>query len=499
MLFDCVVANISIADTWVLPTIGMEGDMSFFRMFRLLRLLRIVKLTRMVPELTVVVEGLLNSMRSMVWIVLLLMVMLYAFAICCVQVIGNADSGYPGYSEEHDDIFREIVDPFNNFIYFGSVPRAIHTLFGILLLSEWSLIRPVYELHYFFTPLFFGGLMMVTFGVLNVIIGIVVEKTTAAMTALRDEEVYAVLEEQKSTAENLADLLYKLDEDSDNKLSREELETGILEEADFGDLIKQLGLPIDFTVADFLHMLDCDGSGSLSREEFVTGTLRLIYSSEFQRDCLHSVTAGMIHHALRQMKVDMKREFLKVQTELQALQVPNFPSPVKGQVGPAPPVAQPKDRHTDDRSSERLHIDDSVVLALLPMAAFPNLSSDAAVLSNPDQSEWEPLKPPKSTFVALPRANEKSEHIQNSADALRVFNEALQATWVNENFQGVWLPLSTVHRSMNEDHSFDASSASHCSKRLMGGDPLSDCLRASAAVPRGSAGEHRTQSGYRSA
>ena len=41
MVFDCVVANISIADTWVLPLIGMEGDMGFFRMFRLLRLLRI--------------------------------------------------------------------------------------------------------------------------------------------------------------------------------------------------------------------------------------------------------------------------------------------------------------------------------------------------------------------------------------------------------------------------------------------------------------------------
>merc|ERR1712232_543015 len=125
-------------------------------------------------------------MGSMFWVVILLFVMLYALGICCVQVIGNDKSGYPSYDEGAESIRTELVDNFNNFIYFGTVFRSIYTLFGIVLLSEWPLIRPVAELHPFFVPLFFLALVLVTFGALNVIIGIVVEKTTEAMQSFKD-------------------------------------------------------------------------------------------------------------------------------------------------------------------------------------------------------------------------------------------------------------------------------------------------------------------------
>merc|ERR1712232_698809 len=242
-------------------------------------------------------------MGSMFRGVILLFVMLYALGICCVQVIGNDKSGYPSYDEGAESIRTELVDNFNNYIYFGTVFRSIYTLFGIILLSEWSLIRPIAEIHPVFLPTFYLALILVTFGVLNVMIGIVVEKTTEAIQRLKAEKQDQINEAQNDLCKLLADVLFDLDVDGDCTLSREEFEAGV-KDTRMVRLIANLGLPLCFTSVELFNMLDVDGSGVISKHEFVNGVLRLLNCNTFQRDCMLSMRFGTVQQSFKRLKAE---------------------------------------------------------------------------------------------------------------------------------------------------------------------------------------------------
>ena len=61
-VLDFVIAWVSIVSAWVLPWLHNRVDsrMSVIRVFRLLRLLRIFKIMKAIPELRIVVEGLVG-------------------------------------------------------------------------------------------------------------------------------------------------------------------------------------------------------------------------------------------------------------------------------------------------------------------------------------------------------------------------------------------------------------------------------------------------------
>merc|ERR1712216_198401 len=103
MLFDFVIAVASVVDTWIAPFVDL-GQTEFIRTFRLIRLLRVIRVTSVVPDLSALVKGLLNSVGGLFWICVLSGVILYMFSVCTVQILGKPDSGYPAYNESDQAI-----------------------------------------------------------------------------------------------------------------------------------------------------------------------------------------------------------------------------------------------------------------------------------------------------------------------------------------------------------------------------------------------------------
>merc|ERR1719424_16456 len=93
----------------------------------------------MVPELMTVVSGLLHSLKAMFWVFMLQLIILYSAAIVCVELIGQPDPElYPAGSLTPEAIAKEsLFLKFNNVFNFGSVPRAMNSLFNMVLLEEW--------------------------------------------------------------------------------------------------------------------------------------------------------------------------------------------------------------------------------------------------------------------------------------------------------------------------------------------------------------------------
>jgi hypothetical protein len=89
-LLDFVLVWLAIFDNWFLPIAGIHIEVGVFLVLRMLRVMRIARLLRASQGLKVLVEGMFKSMASLGWILILLMVNTYIFAIICCQVLdGN--------------------------------------------------------------------------------------------------------------------------------------------------------------------------------------------------------------------------------------------------------------------------------------------------------------------------------------------------------------------------------------------------------------------------
>ncbi|MGF1649943.1 MAG: ion transporter [Hyphomicrobiaceae bacterium] len=166
--FDTVIVAISL--------IPQSGSLSVLRALRILRVLRLISV---VPALRRVVASLLTAIPSMGAILLLLALINYVFAVMATKLFG--------------DRFPE---------WFGTLGASLYTLFQIMTLESWSMgiVRPVMEVYPLAWLLFVPYIMIVTFAVLNLFIGIVVD----AMQSQAHETQDAVIEITKSEYQSLA-------------------------------------------------------------------------------------------------------------------------------------------------------------------------------------------------------------------------------------------------------------------------------------------------------
>jgi voltage-gated sodium channel len=124
-----------------------------FAILRALRILRVLRLLGKVPRLRKLIESLLRALPSIGWVVFLLLMVFYIFAVMGTQLFG-------------DDFPR----------FFGTLGQSFYTLFQIMTLESWSMsvARPIMEAHSFAWLYFVAFILITTLTVLNLFIGIIV-------------------------------------------------------------------------------------------------------------------------------------------------------------------------------------------------------------------------------------------------------------------------------------------------------------------------------------
>jgi len=100
------------------------GDTHFFAAFRILRVLRILRMITFLPKLRLIIGALVKSIPSMGYIILLIAILFYVYAIVGVFVFGASDP-----------------------THFGDLHHTLVTLFKVLTLEGWTDIM---------NPLIFG-------------------------------------------------------------------------------------------------------------------------------------------------------------------------------------------------------------------------------------------------------------------------------------------------------------------------------------------------------
>ena len=142
-IFDLIVVGVA-----VLPA---TGNLSILRAFRILRVLRLVGA---IPSMRRVVAGLLNAIPGMGSIAFLLALIFYVFAVMATKLFGDA---FPAW--------------------FGTIGESAYSLFQIMTLESWSMgiVRPVMEAFPYAWAFFVPFIVITTFAVLNLFVGIIVD------------------------------------------------------------------------------------------------------------------------------------------------------------------------------------------------------------------------------------------------------------------------------------------------------------------------------------
>ncbi len=141
-LFDFVIVGISL-----MP--GSEG-LSVLRALRILRLLRVISVA---PRLRRVVEGFVSALPSMASVFLLMGIIFYIGAVMATKLFGAS--------------FPE---------WFGTMGRSAYSLFQVMTLESWSMgiVRPVMESHPWAWAFFVPFIIVTSFAVVNLLVGLIV-------------------------------------------------------------------------------------------------------------------------------------------------------------------------------------------------------------------------------------------------------------------------------------------------------------------------------------
>jgi voltage-gated sodium channel len=163
-LFDFFVVAIAL-----IPT---TGNLS---VLRALRILRVMRLITVVPSLRRVVGGLIAALPGMGSIVALLALIYYVFAVMATKLFAAS--------------FPE---------WFGNIGASAYSLFQIMTLESWSMgiVRPVMEKYPYAWAFFVPFIIVTTFAVLNLFIGVVV-------SAMQSEHEKVVSEEREAERDML--------------------------------------------------------------------------------------------------------------------------------------------------------------------------------------------------------------------------------------------------------------------------------------------------------
>ena len=135
------------------------GGLTVLRAMRVLRLLRVISVA---PTLRRVVEGLLNALPGMGSVFLLMGVIFYIGAVMTTKLFGAA--------------FPE---------WFGGLGRSAYSLFQIMTLESWSMgiVRPVMEVFPYAWLFFVPFILVTTFAVVNLVVGLMVNSMQDAHQA----------------------------------------------------------------------------------------------------------------------------------------------------------------------------------------------------------------------------------------------------------------------------------------------------------------------------
>ena len=171
-IFDFIIIGIALA-----PTTGSLSVLRTLRIFRAMRLLSVV------PSMKKVTQALLSAIPGILSVGSIILLIFYVSAVLATNFFGG----------DFDT-------------WFGNIGRSMFSLFQIMTLESWSMgiVRPVMELFPWAWTFFVPFILVTSFAVLNLFIGIIVDAMQSQNTEKEKSATEAKLKQEASLQKEMS-------------------------------------------------------------------------------------------------------------------------------------------------------------------------------------------------------------------------------------------------------------------------------------------------------
>lgn len=261
-VFDSALVFMMVLETWVMTAFlavsgassssGGLGNTGILRLFRLLRLSRMARMLRSMPELMILIKGMVSATRSVFFTLCLLIIIMYIFAIALTQLTGESSIGPK---------------------YFASIPASMYTLLvaGVFFDNLDKVITEVGEAGYVFAALFLLFIALATLMVMNMLIGVLCSVVDAVAATEKEEMLVSFVRSK------MREVVRRLDKDGNMMIDKAEFHK-ILDEPEALNALTEVDVdPIGLIdMIDFIFSNDDgDGDKELALQDFMDLVLQL--------------------------------------------------------------------------------------------------------------------------------------------------------------------------------------------------------------------------------
>eukprot|EP00928_Gymnodinium_smaydae_P056119 TRINITY_DN39545_c0_g1_i1.p1 TRINITY_DN39545_c0_g1~~TRINITY_DN39545_c0_g1_i1.p1 ORF type:complete len:608 (+),score=80.26 TRINITY_DN39545_c0_g1_i1:91-1824(+) len=269
--FDVIVVVSTIVDI-LLKHISRSNDGSargvssvrllrIIRITRLVRVLKIGRIIRFVRALSELVNSIIGTVKALMWALLLLTLILYAFGIVFTQAA--FEGGAPADQE------AQLM------LYFGSVITSMFTLFKTLTngVSWHAVVVPLEHVGWAYVAIFTAYVFFAYFAVLNVITSAFCSSAIANSQKDVDAMIHNQLRHNQKFVKMVCELFDAMDKQHKGKISRDAF-VDCLGTPEIVAFLSSLELDVQDATMLF-DLLDVEKSYSITLDQFVMGCVRL--------------------------------------------------------------------------------------------------------------------------------------------------------------------------------------------------------------------------------
>eukprot|EP00928_Gymnodinium_smaydae_P095275 TRINITY_DN8171_c0_g2_i1.p1 TRINITY_DN8171_c0_g2~~TRINITY_DN8171_c0_g2_i1.p1 ORF type:complete len:655 (-),score=67.84 TRINITY_DN8171_c0_g2_i1:33-1925(-) len=252
-IFDMVMKNV------LFDTLDV-GVMRLIRIARLTRVVRVIRVMRFFRDLRVMINGIVSTLKSLLWAICTIFIIIYIVSIVVVEVISNQLAAADPQDEDAIMLQRQFGSLFDTmFLLFQSISGGV----------DWDVVSlPLFRISTWMGAFFTTYVAFSLFCVLNVITGVFVDNS--ARISMRDEE-NLLLETIETRKQRISDMthLFLLLSDGEESFSRRQ----------FGRHAKDIRVQTQFAklgittycLKGLFALLDFHKNGRITYDNFTMG------------------------------------------------------------------------------------------------------------------------------------------------------------------------------------------------------------------------------------
>lgn len=276
-LFEVVMDIIHLSDDGDEPE-GMAQNTSnmrivrIIRITRLIRVFRIIRVIRFVHALRTLVYSIVCTMKSLVWAMLLLVMIIYVFGILFTEATTYHFQLLDGFDQL---VNNEDTREFLLHRYWGTLPRSMFTLFKAISGGiSWDIVVfPLAEINWVWVGVFTIFIAFAYFAVLNVVTGVFCQSAIETAQQNEDLVIQTQIANKKVYVDRIKRLFKDMDIDQSGDITIREFEKHL-----GSDSVQAYFASLDLDTSDawtLFKLLDSDEGNAIDVEEFIMGCLRL--------------------------------------------------------------------------------------------------------------------------------------------------------------------------------------------------------------------------------